>query len=98
MILGYNIHALNIQSIFTLVFAILIAAPLPIIFLSAPLGYIKDWFVRKSSQRIIRRHYGKPEFLSIDQLKAIFPKKSAKELEEIAYNMDARRTEYSYKY
>jgi hypothetical protein len=98
MIFGFNIHTLNVQSIFTIVFTVLIVAPLPIIFLSAPLGYVKDWFVRKSSQRIIRKHYGKPDFLSMDQLKAIFPKKSAKELEEIAYNMDARRTEYSYKY
>jgi hypothetical protein len=94
----HNIQSMSIQSLLGTLFIILIFAPFPLLILSAPLGYVKSWIMNKYYQRIIRKHYGKTGFVGLEQLKVIFPRKSEKQLEDIAYNMDERKTEYSYKF
>ncbi len=89
---------LNIQNILTVLFVVLIFAPFPILLLSAPLGYVKNWIRFSYYYRVIKRHHPEPQLLNMEQLKKIFPNKGIEELEEIAYSLDERKTQFSYKF
>ena len=85
---------MNIQSILSAGFMILMAAPLPIIILSSPLGFIWEKIMHWRYYKIVKKHFERPELVSFTQLQRIFPNKVSKELNRIAYYL---QEESSYK-
>jgi hypothetical protein len=75
---------LSIQNILTVSFILLIFAPLPVLILSAPLGYMRDWIKYRSYRRVVERHYSDLDMVDVEKLKNIFPHKDTNQLESIA--------------
>jgi hypothetical protein len=89
---------LSIQSILTYAFIGLIFLPLPILILSAPMGYLKDWYTRQNYIRLIRRHYPNLDLINVTHLKAIFPHKKENELQDIVYSVNGNTTQEAFKF
>jgi hypothetical protein len=88
---------LTVQSVLTHAFELLIFAPLPILLLTAPFGYVKEWFVKQNQMRIVKKHYSNLEVVGIEQLKKVFPRKGEQELEDIAFSLNGNKVVESYK-
>jgi hypothetical protein len=88
-------HSLtNVQTLLTALFVMLLVAPLPIILLSAPLGYVWGKIKYKRYYFLVKKHLKRPELVNLDQLKRIFPGKQIAELQDIVYYL---QPESSYK-
>jgi hypothetical protein len=88
--------SLTIQSVLMHTFEVLIFAPLPLLILSAPFAYLKEWYKTTSHIRIIKRHYSNLELVGVEQLKQIFPHKGPDELEDIAGLLCQHNESYKY--
>jgi hypothetical protein len=78
---------LNIQTILQFTFIAVMVAPLPILLLASPIGYIKEKITQKKYYIIVKRHFENPAMVSAEQLQDIFPNKKLDELHEIAYTL-----------
>ncbi len=87
---------LTVQSLLTHAFELLIFAPLPILLLTAPFGYAKEWYMNRTHLKTIKKHYSDLELVGAEQLKKIFPHKKDNELEDIAFLVSERNASYRF--
>ncbi len=78
----------------TIAFEVLIFAPLPILLLSSPVSFLKEWFIHQYNVRRIKRYYSDLEVVGVNELKQIFPRKSSDQLEEIALKLNELNLSY----
>jgi hypothetical protein len=79
---------LFIQNIVPFIFIAIIALPLPILVLATPAQHLYEKAMRFKYYRMVKKHVENPYNLTEEKLHILFPSKTEKQLEQIAYYLE----------